>query len=148
MFSYVDAEARIGKDGPARKTRQVLDDVLAGIAPGFEGLHSNRGRPSIPPERLKGCNSAPCVAALRDIGLAPHVARQAKGSAIDGRAARHEGCAVSRRKRKLVEGPFGRAKTVGGMAQTSYRGRDRVEASFILAMAASNLARLPRLQAA
>ena len=351
MFSYVDAEARIRKDDPVRKIRQVLDDALAGIAPEFEGLYSNCGRPSIPPEHLiraamvqilfsirserqlmyqmdlnmlfrwfvgigmddpiwdpstfaknrdrllttdmvrkvmegilehpevapllssehfsvdgtlikawasmksfqpkegavpearkpgksrnaevdfkgrrrsnethssttdpdarlarkshgegailgyrghvvvenrnglvveteltlatgyaervaaaempsrlsngsgrrrtvgadKGCNSAPCVAALRDIGFTPHVAQKAKGSAIDGRTTRHEGCAVSQRKRKLVEEPFGWAKTVGGMAQTSYLGRDRVEANFILTMAANNLARLPRLLAA
>ena len=37
------------------------------------------------------------------------------------------------------------AKTVGGMAQTVYRGIERVRSRFILTMAANNLARLPRL---
>ena len=41
--------------------------------------------------------------------------------------------------------PAQTAKTVGGMAQTVYRGVERVRSRFILTMAASNLARLPRL---
>ncbi len=36
----------------------------------------------------------------------------------------------------------------GGMAQTVYRGIERVRSRFILTMAANNLARLPRLLAA
>ena len=43
---------------------------------------------------------------------------------------------------------FGWAKTVGGMAQTMYRGVERVRSRFILTIAANNLARLPRLLAA
>ena len=50
--------------------------------------------------------------------------------------------------RKRIEEAFGWAKTVGGMAQTVYRGVERVRARFILTMAANNLARLPRLLAA
>ncbi len=36
-----------------------------------------------------------------------------QGSAIDGRTTRHAGYAVSQRKRKQIEEPFGWAKTVG-----------------------------------
>jgi len=50
--------------------------------------------------------------------------------------------------RFLILLTFGRAKTVGSMAQTVYRGVDRVRSRFILTMAAANLARLPRLLAA
>lgn len=39
-----------------------------------------------------------------------------------------------------------RAKTVGGLAQTLYRGLERVRACFVPTMAADNLARLPRLR--
>lgn len=46
---------------------------------------------------------------------------------------------------KRIEEPFGWAKTVGGMAQTVYRGVERVRSRFILTMAANDLARLPRL---
>jgi hypothetical protein len=49
---------------------------------------------------------------------------------------------------QTIEEPFGWAKTVGGMAQTVYRGVERVRARFTLTMAACNLARLPRLLAA
>jgi DNA-binding protein H-NS len=38
---------------------------------------------------------------------------------------------------------LGWAKTIGGMAQTVYRGVERVRSRFILTMAANNLARLP-----
>ena len=47
-----------------------------------------------------------------------------------------------------IEEAFGWAKTIGGMAQTVYRGIERVRSRFILTMAANNLARLPRLLAA
>jgi len=47
--------------------------------------------------------------------------------------------------RCLILLTFGWAKTVGGMAQTVYRGVERVRSRFILTMAANNLARLPRL---
>ena len=58
------------------------------------------------------------------------------------------GYALSQKRRKKIEEPFGWAKTVGGMAQTVYRGVERVRARFTLTMAACNLARLPRLLAA
>ena len=66
-------------------------------------------------------------------------------SAIDGRTTRHQGYALSQKRRKKIEEPFGWAKTVGGMAQTVYRGVERVRSRFILTMAANDLARLPRL---
>lgn len=71
--------------------------------------------------------------------------KKSRYSAIDGRTTRHEGYALSQKRRKKIEEPFGWAKTVGGMAQTMYRGVERVRSRFILTMAANNLARLPRL---
>tara|TARA_R100001530_G_scaffold105113_3_gene73306 strand:- start:87 stop:230 length:144 start_codon:yes stop_codon:yes gene_type:complete len=47
-----------------------------------------------------------------------------------------------------MEEVFGWAKTVGSMAQTVYRGVERVRSRFILTMVANNLARLPRLPGA
>lgn len=58
------------------------------------------------------------------------------------------GYAISQRRRKKIKEPFGWAETVGGMAQTMYRGIERVRARFTLAMAACNLAKLPKLLAA
>jgi transposase len=93
----------------------------------------------------KGYDSADFVRDLRQACVTPHVAQKARHSAIDGRTTRHEGYARSQRNRKRIEEAFGWAKTVGGMAQTVYRGVERVRSRFVLTMAANNLARLPRL---
>lgn len=55
---------------------------------------------------------------------------------------------MSIKHRKRMEEVFGWAKTVGSMAQTVYRGVERVRSRFILTMVANNLARLPRLPGA
>ena len=96
----------------------------------------------------KGFDAAEFVADLRQACVTPHVAQKSRYSAIDGRTTRHEGYALSIKHRKRIEEAFGWAKTVGGMAQTVYRGVERVRSRFILTMAANNLARLPRLLAA
>ncbi len=93
----------------------------------------------------KGYDSADFVRDLRQACVTPHIARKSRHSAIDGRTTRHAGYAVSQKHRKRIEEPFGWGKTVGGLAQTVYRGIERVSAHFVLTMAASNLARLPRL---
>jgi len=95
----------------------------------------------------KGYDSADFVRHLRQVCVTPHVARKSRHSAIDGRTTRHEGYTLSQKHRKRIEEPFGWGKTVGGLAQTVYRGVERVRARFVLTMAASNLARLPRLLA-
>ena len=95
----------------------------------------------------KGYDSADFVAELRQACVTPHVARKLRHSAIDARTTRHAGYALSQKRRKKIEEPFGWAKTIGGMTQTVLRGIDRVHARFTLTMAACNLARLPRLLA-
>lgn len=93
----------------------------------------------------KGFDSADFVAEMRRACVTPHAAQKARHSAIDGRTTRHEGYALSLKHRKRIEEAFGWAKTVGGMAQTVFRGIERVRSRFILTMAANNLARLPKL---
>lgn len=93
----------------------------------------------------KGFDAAEFVADLRQACVTPHVAQKSRYSAIDARTTRHEGYALSIKHRKRIKEAFGWAKTVGGMAQTVYRGVERVRSRFILTMAANNLARLPRL---
>jgi len=95
----------------------------------------------------KGYDCAEFVKDLREACVTPHVAQKMQYSAIDGRTTRHPGYAVSQKRRKKIEEPFGWAKTVGPMAQTMLRGVKRVGAQFTLTMAACNLARLPRLLA-
>lgn len=96
----------------------------------------------------KGYDSADFVADLRQACVTPHVARKARHSALDGRTTRHAGCVLPQRRCKRIEEPFGWAKTVGGMAQTVYRGVERVRTRLTLTMAACNLARRPPLLAA
>ena len=85
---------------------------------------------------------------LRRMCVTPHIAAKAKGSSVDGRTTRHPGYAVSQRKRKLTEEPFGWGKTVGPIRKTMLRGLKRVCAQFTLTVAAYNLAKLPNLVAA
>jgi hypothetical protein len=74
----------------------------------------------------KGYDAAGFVSDLRQACVTPHVAQKSRYSAIDGRTTRHAGYALSQKHRKKIEEAFGWAKTVGGMAQTMYRGVERV----------------------
>ncbi|HEY0275828.1 MAG TPA: IS5/IS1182 family transposase, partial [Paenirhodobacter sp.] len=60
----------------------------------------------------------------------------------------HKGYALFLRHRKPIEEAFGWAKTIGGAAQTAFRGIERARASFIMTLAAGHRARLPKLLAA
>jgi transposase len=95
----------------------------------------------------KAYDTAEFVADLRGMCVTPHVAQNNKGrrSAIDGRTTRHEGYAVSQKKRKLIEEAFGWAKTIGGLARPMRVGKARVGYAFTFIMAAYDLIRLPRL---
>jgi len=95
----------------------------------------------------KGYDTADFVAELRARGVTPHVAQNAtrRRSAIDERTTRHEGYAVSQRKRKRVEEIFGWEKVVGGIRKVKVRGLDRVGALFTVALAAFNLVRMQKL---
>ncbi len=52
LFSYVDLEARVRRDHPLRKIREIVNAALASLEPEFVALYSPIGRPSIPPEKL------------------------------------------------------------------------------------------------
>ncbi|WP_277749267.1 transposase [Paenirhodobacter populi] len=96
----------------------------------------------------KGYDAAEFVADLRQACVTPHIAQKSRYSAIDGRTTRHKGYALPLRHRKRIEEAFGWAKTVGGAAQTAFRGIERARARFIMTLAAGNLARLPKLLSA
>lgn len=93
----------------------------------------------------KGYDTNGFVSDLREMCVTPHVAQKAKGSAIDGRTTRHEGYEVSQRRRKMVEEPFGWAKTIGGMRRPMRRGVSHMGFAFTFVMAAYNLIRMPKL---
>jgi transposase len=52
LFSYVSPEQRVPANHPLRPIRQMTDRVLAKLSAKFDGMYSEIGRPSIPPEKL------------------------------------------------------------------------------------------------
>ena len=52
LFSYVDLEARVGKEHPLRTIRGLVNEALAALSGDFSAMYSRIGRPSIPPEKL------------------------------------------------------------------------------------------------
>lgn len=52
LFSYIAPEARVPKNHPLRKVRELVRDVLAELNRCFGRLYASEGRPSIPPEQL------------------------------------------------------------------------------------------------
>jgi transposase len=95
----------------------------------------------------KGYDTKDFVAGVRALKVTPHVARKKRGSAIDGRTTRHEGYAISLRRRKRIEEGYGWMKDVGGLRKLRHRGKAKVAALFTFACAAYNLVRLRTLLA-
>jgi IS5 family transposase len=95
----------------------------------------------------RGYDTKDFVAGMRALRVTPHVARKKRASAIDGRTTRYAGYAVSQRRRKLVEEPFGWMKTIGGLHKLRHRGRAKAAAIYTFACAAYNLVRMRTLLA-
>jgi len=95
----------------------------------------------------KGYDVKGFVAGVRELHVTPHVARKKRGSAIDGRTTRHEGYAISLRRRKLIEEGYGWMKDIGGLRKLRHRGKAKVAAIFTFTCAAYNLVRLRSLLA-
>jgi transposase len=97
----------------------------------------------------KNFDVAAWVAAVRRMGITPHIARHTtrRRSAIDGRTTRHPGYAVSQRKRKLIEQAFGWLKTVALFRKLRHRGGRLVDWLLSFGAAAYNLVRWRNLVA-
>jgi transposase len=121
--------------------RQAAQEMIVRHSPGARRLTLGAD---------KGYDARAFVADLRDLNVTPHIAQNLTGrrSAVDGRTTRHPSYAVSQRKRKLIEEPFGWAKTIGGLARPMLRGASRLAFKFTLTMAGYNLIRIPKLLAA
>jgi transposase len=52
LFSYVDLEARVGRNHPLRTIRGIVNEAFLGLAAEFTSLYSPMGRPSVSPEKL------------------------------------------------------------------------------------------------
>ena len=143
--STTDPEARLFRKEPGREARlcfmgHLLMDNRHGLGVGsrvseatgtaerdtglgLSGRISNRHGVTVGAD--KGYDTQGFVAALRALGVTPHVARHSgRRSAIDGRTTHHAGYAVSQRKRKRVEEIFGWLKTVGLMRKVRHKGVD------------------------
>ena len=139
---------------PARQSPRVGGECLRHAR---HGDRRTRGRPCCcsTPAARRGARSAATrastcrsfVAAVRALGVTPHVAQKVTGSAIDGRTTRHAGYAVSQQKRKLIEQVFGWMKTVGGLRKLRHRGGALVDWIVTFTAAAYNLIRLRTLLA-
>jgi Transposase DDE domain len=93
-----------------------------------------KGKPASKPATLgadRGYDTAAFVKQMRDMKVTPHVAQNDshRRSAVDARTTRHEGYAISQRKRKRVEEVFGWMKTVAFAAQDALprTGSDRLD---------------------
>ena len=101
----------------------------------------------------KGYDVEGFVHELRAREVTPHIAidghlsktGKPRKTAIDGRALRHPGYAISQCCRKRIEEVFGWVKTTGGLAQLKVRGLAKVQAVFTFAILAYNLVRIPKL---
>lgn len=90
------------------------------------------------------------VTECRNLKVTPHVAQNLKrsgGSAIDERTTRHDGYAISQRKRKRIEESFGWLKTIALIRKVRHRGIHKVGWVFTFAAAAYNLIRMKNLLA-
>jgi transposase len=164
--STTDPDARLFRRGPGREARlcfmgHLLMDNRHGLGVGARlnlasgtaecdaGLAMAEriaGRGPVTVGADKGYDQRDFVAALRGMGVTPHMAQHTgRRSAIDGRTTRHRGYAASRRARKRVEEIFGWLKTVGLMRKARHKGVDRVGWMFTFTVAAYNLVRIRNL---
>ena len=52
MLCLISADSRVPKDHPLRKVKALADVALKRLGPVFDAMYAQRGRPSVPPERL------------------------------------------------------------------------------------------------
>lgn len=86
----VDVEVTLA-DGRAERRAALL---MAGRIPGSQRCTLGAD---------KGYDAHSFAEELRDLNITPHIASKKNSKSVDGRTTRHEGYAVSQRKRKRVE---------------------------------------------
>ncbi len=107
------------------------------------------GLPPTPVRRTvgadKGFDRDLFVEGARDANVTPHVAQKAVGSTLDERTTRHDGYALSQRKRKVIEEVFGWGKLYGLLRKLRHRGLAKVDWVVTFTFACYNLLRMRRL---
>jgi len=162
--STTDPEAQLAKKGKGKEaklsyTGHVLMENRNGLAVDAEVTHATGtcereaaiemieeipGDNRVSVGADKAYDTKDFVKECRANNVVPHVA-QKNNSAIDSRTTRHEGYAVSLRKRKRIEEIFGWLKTIGCLRKIRHRGLSRVRWVFTFAIAAYNLVRMRNL---
>jgi hypothetical protein len=165
--SKTDKEARLYKKSKGSESKlaymgHVLMENRNGLAVDIEVTQANgkaersaalRMASRLPGSRRltlgadKGYAASEFAAELREMNITPHISRRKRGKAVDGRTTRHEGYAISQKKRKRVEEIFGWAKTVGLIRKAKMRGRARIDWLFTMSIAVFNLVRMRNLEA-
>lgn len=163
--STTDPDSRLYRKGPGKESKMsYMGHVLTENRNGFivdatvteastrqeweaaiDMLAAQPRRPGQTVGADKGYDVERFVELSRGLGFTPHVAAKDSGSQLDGRTTRHGGYAISQRKRKRVEQPFGWMKTYGLLRKLRHRGRDNVAWLFRLTATAYNLNRLQAL---
>jgi transposase len=168
--STTDPDARLARKGNGKEAKlsyngNLLTENRNGLIVGTELLQSNgtaeRDAALVMLEQIpggnrvtvgadKGYDTKDFVAECRHLKVTPHIAQNVNrngGSAIDGRTTRHEGYAVSQRKRKRIEECFAWLKTIALIRKVRHRGIEKVGWMFTFAAAAYNLVRMRNLLA-
>ena len=155
--STTDPQARLYRKGVGREAtlaylgHVLLDNRYGLVANICVTAAAEMLAASAPPGSTVGADRGYDVARFVDevhaLEVTPHIAQEARYSAIDGRTTRRPGYKVSQRKRKLVEQVFGWLKTVGGLRKLRHRGGALVDWVVTFAAAAYNLVRLRTLVA-
>jgi transposase len=95
----------------------------------------------------KGYDARGFAEELREMNITPHIALKKNGKSVDGRTTRHDGYAISQRKRKRVEEIFGWAKTVSLIRKVKMRGKAKVNWLFTMCIAVFNMVRMRNMEA-
>jgi transposase len=161
--STTDPDARLMRKGRGREARlsylaNALMENRNGLLIGVDVRHATgtgerEGALALVDAHLKpgdtlgadkGYDTHDFVDALMQRGIRPHIARNTSGrrSAIDGRAARGTGYAISLQVRKRIEQGFGWVKTVGDLRKLPLVGLVKVNAWVHFNFAAYNLIRI------
>jgi transposase len=166
--SSTDPEAKLMRKGPGKEAKlsyagHALMENRNGLCVDLqirpateaepvaaEAVLDRQRRKGVRPKTIggdKGFHTRQFVERLRRYGIAPHIA-QIEGRCtpgLDARTTRHEGYAISQRKRKRIEEIFGWLKTYGGLRKTRFIGTARVQLHAYIAGAAYNLLRMSQL---
>jgi transposase len=168
--STTDADARLARKGNGKEAKlsyngNLLTENRNGLIVNTEVFQANgtaeRDAALILLEQIagvhrvtlgadKGYDTKDFVAECRHLKVTPHVAQNVNrngGSAVDGRTTRHDGYAISQKKRKRIEECFGWLKTIALMRKVRHRGIEKVGWMFTFAAAAYNLVRMRNLLA-